>query len=151
MRWLRKAAEQGYVPAQHGLGFLYAKGRGVPRDDAEAVVWYREAAEQGYVVSQFRLGAMYAKGGGVPQDYVQAHNWYNLAASQGDATARNNRDRLAEKMTPADISKAQRMAREWLEAFEKRKRKGPDRLEKLLNNLEKRGEVLQREQENKRK
>ncbi len=30
-------------------------------------------------------------------------------------TAANNRDRVAEKMTPTDISTAQRMAREWLE------------------------------------
>jgi TPR repeat protein len=26
---------------------MYAKGRGVPKDDAEAIRWYRNAADQG--------------------------------------------------------------------------------------------------------
>ena len=43
----RLAAEQGDTRAQHSLGVMYAAGRGVPQDDAEAVRWYRLAAEQG--------------------------------------------------------------------------------------------------------
>ena len=58
---------------------------------------------------------MYGKGEGVTQELVQAHMWLNLAAAQGDETARKNRDKLANEMTPADISKAQAMAREWME------------------------------------
>jgi|TARA_R110000822_G_scaffold165712_3_gene306223 uncharacterized protein len=54
---------------------------------------------------------MYDTGQRVPQDYVQAHMWLNLAAAQGDADAVKNRDIAASKMTSADISKAQRMAR----------------------------------------
>lgn len=45
--WFRKAADAGLALAQHNLGVFYAEGRGVPRNDAEAVVWYRKAAEQG--------------------------------------------------------------------------------------------------------
>ncbi len=61
---------------------------------------------------------MYEKGQGVPQDYVQAHMWYNLAASHfapGSDRDRavKNRDIIAEKMTPAQIAEAQRLAREW--------------------------------------
>ena len=61
---------------------------------------------------------MYSKGQGVPQDYVQAHMWYNLAASRlppgkdRDDSVKN-RDIAAEKMTPAQIAEAQRLAREW--------------------------------------
>ncbi len=58
---------------------------------------------------------MYSKGRGVVQNYVQAHMWYNLAAAQGNETARENRDIVAESMMPADISKAQVLAREWME------------------------------------
>ncbi len=58
---------------------------------------------------------MYGDGHGVTQDYVQAHMWFNLAAAQGDESGRENRDKVVELMTPADISKAQAMAREWLE------------------------------------
>ena len=76
---------------------------------------YEMAAAQGYADAQNNLGVMYAEGTGVPQDYIQAHMWFNLSAAQGDESGRKNRDMLAEQMTPADISKAQRLAREWLE------------------------------------
>ncbi len=61
---------------------------------------------------------MYGEGQGVPQDYVQAHMWYNLAASKhplGEVRnkAVKTRDILAEKMTPAQIAEAQKLAREW--------------------------------------
>ncbi len=64
------------------------------------------------------VGPSDGKGQGIPQDYVQAHMWFNLAASRlPPGTSRDkavkNRDVLAAKMTPADVSKAQRLAREW--------------------------------------
>jgi hypothetical protein len=49
--------------------------------------------------------------------------WFNIAASNGYKDAAKNRDIIAERMTPADISKAQRMARDWVAAFNKRKGK----------------------------
>ncbi len=85
--------------------------------------WYRRAAGQGLVLAQNNLGIMYEKGHGVPQDYVQAHKWFNLAATQGDKEAEKYRDFVAKKMTPADISKAQKLARQWWAAFKKRKGK----------------------------
>ena len=111
---------QGLADAQHNLGFMYDKGRGVPQDYAMAVSWYRKAAEQGNAGAQLNLGVMYANSKGVTQDYVQAHKWMKLAASRFDASekeARNiavkNRDLVASKMTPAQIAEAQMLAREW--------------------------------------
>ena len=40
LAWYRRAAEQRYAAAQYGLGWMYANGRGVPKDEAEAVKWY---------------------------------------------------------------------------------------------------------------
>ncbi len=116
--WWRKAAEQGDAAAQHNLGLMYHNGEGTPQDYAAAVKWYRKAAAQGYALAQTNLGFMYHLGRGVPQDYVQAHMWYNLAASRsppGEERDRavKNRDIVAEKMTPAQISEAQKLAREW--------------------------------------
>jgi len=108
-------AEQGNADAQFALGVMYGNGDGVPQDYAVAMKWYRLAAEQGIARAQYNLGIMYGNGKGVPQDYVQAHMWFNLAASKGNETGRKNRDIIAKKMTPADVSKAQRLAREWLE------------------------------------
>jgi len=39
-------AEQGNVEAQYNLGVIYAEGRGVAKDETEAVSWFRKAAEQ---------------------------------------------------------------------------------------------------------
>ena len=114
LREWRPLAWQGYAGVQTALAVLYRYGQGVPQDYAEAVKWYRMATEQGNVDAQFDLGFMYGKGRGVPQDYVQAHLWFNLAAAQayGEQASRN-RDIIADKMTPAQIAEAQRLARDW--------------------------------------
>jgi len=69
-------------------------------------------------LAQTNLGVRYAKGEGVPQDYVQAHMWLNIAISnfppgEDRDKAVKNRDLLAKRMTPAQISEAQKLAREW--------------------------------------
>ncbi len=73
--------------------------------------------EQGNARAQWILGSMYRDGEGVPQDYVRAHKWINLAASRASAEKNKEdasaRDRVAEKMTPAQIAETQRLAREW--------------------------------------
>ena len=83
MRWYRSAAEQGHAMAQNNLGWMYEHGRGVAKDEGEAVRWYRSAAEQGYAMAQNNLGAMYANGLGVPTDKNQAAFWFQKAAEQG--------------------------------------------------------------------
>jgi TPR repeat protein len=66
---------------------MFAKGRGVAQDDAEAVRWYRLAAAQGYAYAQFNLGNMFEKGRGVAKDTAEAIRLYRLAAAQGVAAA----------------------------------------------------------------
>ena len=120
VKWYRKAAEQGMAEAQVNLGvmYMYYNGHGVPQDLAEAVKWNRMAAEQGDAGAQYNLGVMYDNGQGVPQDYAQAHMWFNFAASRfppGDTRgiAVKSRDNVAMRMTPAQISEAEKLAREW--------------------------------------
>ena len=118
VKWYSKAAEQGNAKAQNNLGLMYERGLGVTQDDAEAVKWYRKATEQGYAKAQNNLGLMYYNGEGVSQDYVQAHMWFDLAASrfppgEDRDLAVKNREIVAKRMTPAQISEAQKLAREW--------------------------------------
>jgi TPR repeat protein len=120
MKWSRLAAKQGDQQSQSALGIMYQLGLGVPKDDGEAVKWFRLAAEQGNATAQSNLGSMYYSGQGVPRDYVQAHMWVYLAASRFPSSAREdrdeaayNRDIVASHMTPGQIAKAQRLAREW--------------------------------------
>lgn len=42
MDWFRRAAEQGYTPAEYVLGLRYMNGEGVPQDYAQAVIWYKK-------------------------------------------------------------------------------------------------------------
>ena len=83
---------------------MYDNGLGVPEDHGEAVKWFRLAANQGHADAQNKLGEMYAKGLGVPRNDAQAHMWLSLAAAQGFGPAAENRDMVAERMTPADVS-----------------------------------------------
>ena len=112
VKWYRLAAAQGIAQAQSNLGVMYEKGEGVLQDYAQAVKWYRLAAAQGLATAQSNLGVMYAKGQGVPMDDVRAHMWFNLAAVKGDADAVKNRDLVAKRLTPQQMSEAQKLARE---------------------------------------
>src|SRR6476646_9214449 len=89
LRLFRPLAEKGNPRAQFNLGFMYANGRGVPKNYAEALKWYRLAADQGFASAQHNLGIMYANGQGVALDHVEALKWYRLAANQGLAKAQN--------------------------------------------------------------
>lgn len=108
-----KAAEQGDARAQDNLGVMYAKGRGVPKDDQQAVFWFRKAAEQGEDIAQVNLGVMYEKGTGVPKDDQQAYFWWLLASVDGAADAIHNRDVVEKRLTPQQRMTAQAQARDW--------------------------------------
>ena len=120
VKWYTLAAEQGDADARDSLGWMYQRGQGVPQDYKTAVKWYTLAAKQGNAGAQHNLGLMYHNGQGVLQDYVYAHMWFNIAASSGDTSdwstpasfASRNRDKVAKKMTPTQIEKAQDLARE---------------------------------------
>ena len=109
----RPLAEQGHADAQTKLGQLYAAGRGVPQDDAEAVNWYRKAADQGNALARIALGFNYFVGLGVEKDYIQAYVWGDLAVAQGSEEAIILRKLVARKMTPEEIAEARKLAREW--------------------------------------
>jgi len=112
LREWKPLAEQGHISAQYGLGLMYRDGNGVPKNYKTAVKWFRLAAKQGRADAQFNLGVMYALGQGVPKDYVRAHMWGNIAAMNGKKkSAKKLLDDFEKKMTPADISTAQKLAR----------------------------------------
>jgi hypothetical protein len=117
-KWFRMAAEQGLAPAQYLLGGMYDNGDGVPHDHAEAAKWFLMAAEQGLAAAQLEVSAGYGLGEDGPRDLVQAHMWVDLAVSnpQGEDVeklAKAFREELVVQMTPDQIAKARRLAREW--------------------------------------
>ncbi len=54
-KWYRRAADQGYAPAQYRLGLMYADGRGVQQSASEAEKWLRRAANQHYAPATVAL------------------------------------------------------------------------------------------------
>ncbi|MGB2597731.1 MAG: hypothetical protein WBC87_22760 [Pseudolabrys sp.] len=79
-------------------------------DFATAMRLMRPLADQGNFTAQTVVGLMYDFNYG---DYVSAHMWFNLAAAQGNAFAEMFLKDTADKMTPAQIAEAQKLAREW--------------------------------------
>ena len=71
------------------LDVMYAKGRGVAQNYAQAVYWFKKSAKQGVALAQYILGVMYYNGLGVARSYVHAYYWYNKSAGQGHAKAQD--------------------------------------------------------------
>ena len=108
-------ADQGNSDAQFALGWMLHNGEVVLQDYKEAVRWFRKAADQGHTKAQFALGLMYRLGEGVLQDNKKAHMWWNIARANGEKEyAADNINIITRYMTPADISKAQDMAKRCL-------------------------------------
>jgi hypothetical protein len=64
----------------------------------------------------FERGLYWASGRSGVVNLVAAHKWFNLAALKGRADAIAQRREVAEMMSEAEISTAQREARAWMTA-----------------------------------
>jgi TPR repeat protein len=135
-------AEAGDARAQYHLGTLFALGRGVPQNDAEAAHWislageqghtlaqyvvgpmsgdnllearwYLQAAEQGHAVAQYNAGFLFDEGRGVERSRVRAHMWFSLAADRGFELAAPARDYCESHMNALELRKSRRLARKW--------------------------------------
>jgi TPR repeat protein len=148
MRWYRRAAEQGFAPAQFGLGRTYHPSAGTEIDAAGATALIRQAAAQGYPPGQLLLGQLLLKGTDNPladpaitvvRDGVEAYMWLDICArrfasaddllldswvpqgvSSTTTSCSNARNELYEKMTPEQLAEAQTQAFEWMSAHEQR-------------------------------
>ena len=103
---------EDYEHAWHNLGYCYARGLSVPKDDEEALRLYRAAARQGYALSQYVLGTRYRNGRGVPQDDVRAYAWLTLAAQRGLTRAETARDVVETKLSSDQLARARELMEE---------------------------------------
>ena len=93
VEWFRKAARQGYAPAQRKTGSAdrtpeqwyeqYEK----ETDRDRRLVYLKKAAEQDHAEAQCQLGDCFYLGQGVEKDLAQAAHWYRKAAEQGHVGA----------------------------------------------------------------
>lgn len=86
---LELLAGAGDPRAQVVLGSMYRDGRGVSKDELNAMKWYRKAAEQGNSTAQINIASMYLNDTGIPKSLQlqQAEVWVRMAAEQGHPKA----------------------------------------------------------------
>jgi uncharacterized protein len=111
-RYYKKAALLGVTWAMYRSGLMAKKLAHLPVISSSAKRWFSMAADQGDRDAMFELGVVHAEGIGTLQNFVTAHMWLNITSSFGNVKARTYRDKIAKKMTPAQIAEAQKLARE---------------------------------------
>ncbi len=90
-----------------------------PQNDIETAEWVRLHAQRGNTSYQYSMGSIYEEGRGVPQNYVLAYMWYTLALPGWSGSVHwpneyaEGREQVAAKMTPEQISEAQRLVKQW--------------------------------------
>lgn len=89
LKWLKKAADNKFLPAQVHLGDLYLSGTHLERDVHRAYELFFQAANAGDPYAQFMLGDLYKKGIGVNASNSEAIRWYRKSANQGNKEARH--------------------------------------------------------------
>ena len=118
LHWYQLAADSGYAPAQVILGNIYFRGDGIAADEKSGANWYLKAAEQDDVVAEFMIANLYVTGQGVSEDLVQAYKWLSIAegANHPDAkkTAEERKNLIVDRLSPAQISEAEKQAKEWI-------------------------------------
>ena len=83
-----QAAGQGYVPAEEAVGMMYALGKGVQQDFAEAGKWWTKAAEGGNLHAARNVAVLYSNGEGVPRDREISTKWTRYVVEHDPAYTR---------------------------------------------------------------
>lgn len=80
LQWIRRAADQNLARGQFLLGWMYLNGRGVAKDEGEALKWLRASAQQGYeearklAAEHFNYDALDDDGPVSYEEHLKAHS-----------------------------------------------------------------------------
>ena len=86
--YYRRAAENGFVPAQLRYAQFLLYGEEIPADPAAAEQWYCAAAEQGNATAQYSLALLLLERKEDPMAHERGLSWLLLAAENGEEGAR---------------------------------------------------------------
>ncbi len=85
--------------------------------DERSVTAFGPAAHRRDAADDFlQLGLDCTTGLSGPVDLVSAHKWFNVAATLGNRDAVRLRREIAAEMSKAEVTTAQRAARDWITA-----------------------------------
>ena len=85
----RDMAARGVPEAERHLGYRALMGRGVPRDEGDALRRFGNAANLGDPLAMFNLGYMHMRGLGTPVNHTKARLSFEAAAALDVAAAHN--------------------------------------------------------------
>lgn len=105
---LRKMADEGNATIIAMLGGMYAQGRSVTRDEAEAARWFRKGASAGHAISMVELAQMLISGRGGEKNPQEAIRWLRTAADTGNVYGmwRYGRELVDGTLTSKDLTTA---------------------------------------------
>ncbi len=95
--WYQKAAEKGISSAQFYIGYYYASGYAVKKDEKLAFKWYTKAAEKNNSAALNNLAICYEYGRGTEINFTKAAFYYEESAKLGNVTAQKNISNCYEK------------------------------------------------------
>lgn len=72
----------GSALGENGLGYMYAYGLHVEKDETKAFLCFRKAARKNFSLALFNLGICHKNGVGVTRDHKKAEKLFKLAAEQ---------------------------------------------------------------------
>jgi serine/threonine protein kinase len=107
---LKPLAEKQNSRAMVKLGNLHLEGKGVERNEPEALRLFTRAARAGDGEAQFKTGEMYAAGRGAPQNNFQAYVFFTAAVQSGVQAAKAPQERVGDLLQPAERAQAGKLA-----------------------------------------
>jgi TPR repeat protein len=81
------------VGGLHELGYRYATGKSIGKDQEKAIIYYKRVFEKNGKEAQYaaaNLGSAYLNGEGVPQSNKKAVSWFKIAAELGHSESQYN-------------------------------------------------------------
>lgn len=123
LAWHRKGAQLGNFGSQIAYAAALRSGEVLARDDRESFQWYAKAAAQRGIYAQngyayLPIAEMYEEGVGIPRNLGRAFAYAQAAELTVDSSdtasqenARSLRDKVAGRLSPAELAAAERLYR----------------------------------------
>jgi TonB family protein len=110
---LSEKARAGDAAAEFELANAFFEGREVAKDDSRGMVLLERAARSGLTQAEFQMGERTYGDGNNAEKYIEAYLWYALAQRSGAEQADAKVSELEARMTPDQISEAQKRLENW--------------------------------------
>jgi len=86
--WLKSAVAQNHLEAMLLLAESFSEGKGVEKDEKQALVWYKKARSLGADIDRI-FGLLHEHGTGMPVEKDKARTFYLRSRLNGDILARS--------------------------------------------------------------